>query len=175
MAVWNVIDHTELSGTATSWEKTSIGTSYDHLYIMTSQRVDASVYEQSTDLQFNGGGASVYSYTRLEARTATPASGRGSAQAQITGPYSTGTSVLADTFATSTIWIPNYANTSNYKQAIITMTLPNNSTTDYQWRVMQTAGLWGSTSAIDSIKLLTSGGNFVQYSTFTLYGINGAG
>ena len=175
MAVWNVIDHDEFSGTATYWEKTSIGASYDHLCIKTSQRVDAAVYEQSTDLQFNGGGASVYSHTRLEARTTTPASASASGQAQILGPYSTGASALADTFAISTIWIPNYANTSNYKPVIITMALPNNSTTDYQWRIMKTAGLWSSASAIDSIKLLTSGGNFVQYSSFTLYGINGAG
>ena len=173
MAVWNVIDHDEFTGTSTDWEKTSIGASYDHLCIKTSQRVDASVIEQSTDMTFNSSGTG-YSYTYMMAYTSTPTSSRASGQAQIIGPYSTGASALADTFASSTIWIPNYANTSNYKQAIITMTLPNNSASNYQWRVMQTAGLWASTSAIDSIKLLTSGGNFVQYSTFTLYGINGA-
>jgi hypothetical protein len=173
MAVWNVIDHDEFTGTSTNWEKTSIGTSYDHLYIMTSQRVDASVIEQSTDMTFNSSGSG-YSYTYMEARTSSPYSTRGSSQARIIGPYSTGASVLADTFASSTIWIPNYANTSNYKQVIITMTLPNNSASNYEWRTMQTAGLWSSASAIDSIKIETSGGNFVQYSTFTLYGINGA-
>ena len=174
MAVWNVIDHTELSGTATYWEKTSIPSSYDHLYIVTSQRVDASVYEQSSDLTLNSSGSD-YSYTYSLAFTSTPQAGRASSQARILGPYSTGASALADTFATSTIWIPNYANTSNYTSCFIEFGLPNNSTTNYEWRLMQTAGLWSNTSAVNAVRIETSGGNFVQYSTFTLYGINGAG
>ena len=175
MAVWNVIDHTELSGTATNWDVTSIGTSYDHLYIVTSQRVDVATIEQSTDMTFNNTGGSNYSYTILEGRTSTPTSGRGSSQARITGPYSSGASATADIFAMSTIWIPQYANTSNYKTCFINSALPNNSNTSYEYRLMQVAGVWKSTLAIDSVKIETSGGNFVQYSTFTMYGINGAG
>ena len=91
MAVWNVIDHDEFSGTATNWEKTSIGTSYDHLYIVTSQRVDVATIEQSTDLTFNSSGSG-YSYTYMEARTSTPIANRASSQARIVGPYSTGAS-----------------------------------------------------------------------------------
>jgi hypothetical protein len=35
--------------------------------------------------------------------------------------------------------------------------------------------LWGATSAVDQITLTPEAGdNFVQYSTFTLYGITGA-
>ena len=175
MACWNVIDHTELSGTATYWEKTSIPSSYDHLCVKTSQRVDASVYEQSSDLQFNGGGPSVYSYTYINtAGTSTYSSHRGSSQAQVLGPYSSGANTLADNFAVSTIWIPNYANTSNYKSVMFSNKVENNVTTNYQWKILNVSGLWANTDAIDEIKILTSGGNFVQYSSFTLYGINGA-
>ena len=174
MAVWNVIDHTELSGTATYWEETSIPSSYDHLCIVTSQRVDASVYEQSSDLTLNSDGVG-YSYTySLANSSSAPGGSRAASQGRILGPYSTGASALADTFATSTIWIPYYANTSNYPAVFIEMGLPNNSTTAWQWRMMQIAGLWGNTSAVNAVRIETSGGNFVQYSTFTLYGINGA-
>ena len=173
MAVWNVIDHTELSGTATYWEKDSIGTSYDHLCLVTSQRVDASVIEQSTDLTFNASGTG-YSYTYFEARTTTPISSRASSQGRILGPYSLGANGQGDTFALSTTWIPYYANTSGYKSVFTSQTVPNNSVTNYEWRVMNLAGLWKSTLAIDKVRVETSGGNFVQYSTFTLYGINGA-
>ncbi len=174
MAVWNVIDHTELSGTATIWTKNLIPSSYDHLCIKTSQRVDASVYEQSTDLTFNASGTG-YSYTYVYVQGSSAYGNyRAGTSGRIIGPYSAGASVLADNFAVSTIWIPNYASTSNYKQALIECRLENNSTTDYQYRMWNVAGLWSNTTAIDEIKIETSGGNFVQYSSFTLYGINGA-
>jgi len=174
MACWNVIDHTELSGTATIWTKDSIPSSYDHLCVKTSQRVDASVYEQSTDLTFNASGTG-YSYTYINTTgTSTYTSHRASSQGRILGPYSSGASTLADNFAVSTIWIPNYANTSNYKSVMFSNKVENNTHTTNQWKILNVSGLWSNTDAIDEIKIETSGGNFVQYSSFTLYGINGA-
>ena len=52
---------------------------------------------------------------------------------------------------------------------------PNNSTTNSQWEIKNTAGLWSSTAAITEIYFTINGGHdFKQYSSFTLYGINGA-
>ena len=40
MAVFTVIDHTELGAAAASWEVTGISASYDHLYLVASWRSD---------------------------------------------------------------------------------------------------------------------------------------
>jgi hypothetical protein len=177
MAVWNVIDHTELSGNAASYNVTSIPSSYDHLYLVTSIRTDDVVYFDQLGLRLNGDTGTNYSWTRLNAGTTTPSSGTGTGDTSIEYLYgATGTSALADTFGTMTTWIPNYANTANFKQTHHQWTQPNNSTTDYQWFIGMIAGLWQDTSAVNQITLTPlDGDNFVQYSTFTLYGINGAG
>jgi hypothetical protein len=176
MAVWNVIDHEEFSGSATSYEKTSIPASYDHLYFVASARTDVSTYLGSSKLTFNGIGGTSYDLTTMYATTATPTSGSETSNDCINYIYVAANSVLSDTFGTVEIWVPNYANTSNYKQVLSKWTCPNNSTTNSQWIVGQTAGLFMNTAAINQFTFSeNTGGNFVQYSTFTLYGINGAG
>ena len=180
MACWNVIDHTEVdvSGIAT-YEETSISGSYDHLYLKASIRhntIDSGAYIAQSNLQVSGDTGSNYSSTRILAASATPASGRVSSTDSIPYQYGgAGPSALADTFGIYELWIPNYANTSNYKQILSNCTVSNNSTTDSQWIVATFASLWASTAAITAIKLYPhASDNYVQYSTFTLYGINGA-
>ena len=178
MACWNVIDHTELSGNATEYEKTSIPSSYDHLYFVMSARSDDVVTQSfdECDIRLNGDTGSNYTYTQIDAGSSTPSSGDLSASGQLGFQYVPGPNTLADGFGTYKLWIPNYANTSNYKQVLSKWTCPNTSITDWQWRVGMVAGLWASTAAVNAFKIYPSGGdNFVQYSSFTLYGINGAG
>ena len=178
MAAFTVIDHTELSGTASSYDVTSISASYDHLYLVTSLRTDdsGSDYIDGAGLRFNGDTGTNYSWTVVNAGTSTPTSSRGSSDTSIEYLYGATTAdSLADTFGTMTMWIPNYANTANFKQTASRWTVPNNSTTDWEWFVGVHAGLWGDTSAVDQITLIPlDGPNFVQYSTFTLFGVTGA-
>ncbi len=79
-------------------------------------------------------------------------------------------------FSTFTLWIPHYADTSNFTSTISKSVVPNNSTTDWQWVVTLTAGLFGETGAISQIMLKPGalGAEFMDYSSYTLYGINGA-
>tara|TARA_R110000824_G_scaffold380456_1_gene572866 strand:- start:308 stop:526 length:219 start_codon:yes stop_codon:yes gene_type:complete len=72
------------------------------------------------------------------------------------------------------MWIPNYANTANFKQALTLNAAENASTATSAWYLYVIAGLWSNTDAIDRITITASSGNFVQYSTFTLYGVTGA-
>ena len=66
-------------------------------------------------------------------------------------------------------------NTANFKQTLTSSVSPNNSTTDSQWLVNTTAGLWGATpAAIHTILLTSNSSDFVAQSTFDLYGILGA-
>ena len=174
MAAFTVIDHTELSGTASSYDVTSISASYDHLYLVASMRSDRVSAEDQFHVRLNGStDANDYSSTRLTQESTSVDSGR----------YATGdfgywayfhqpaASALADTFGALTMWLPNYANTANFKQAIISSAAGSGTGVG----VAVTACLFHSTSAVDQITVTPlNGPNIVQYSTFTLYGVTGA-
>jgi|688.fasta_scaffold109953_4 hypothetical protein len=83
--------------------------------------------------------------------------------------YLPASSATASVFGNGEVYIPNYAS-SNYKSISSEGANENNATGIYQG---MTAGLWSSTAAITSLTFST-GGNFDQYSTFTLYGISNA-
>jgi hypothetical protein len=77
-------------------------------------------------------------------------------------------SATASTFASADIYIPNYTS-SDYKSISIDTVTEKNATDAY---MRLTAGLWSNTAAITSIGLnCSASGNFVQYSTFYLYGV----
>ena len=176
MAAFTVISHQELTGNASSVTFGSISGSYDHLCIKASARSDDVQYYDHFGIQFNSDTGSNYSNVNLYAGTTTPAT-TSAATTQIQHLYGiTGASNLADTFGAATIWIPHYSNTANFKQVIGTGAIENNSTTNWQWVVSMIAGLWSDTSAITDIDLFPAQGldDFVQYSTFTLYGVTGA-
>ena len=171
MAAFTVIDHTELSGSAASWTKSSIASSYDHLMLKVSARTNSG-YTGYVDVQLSADTtAGNYSYTRLYAYTSTPISDRATANAYVI--QASGSSSTADTFGTATLWIPNYANTANFKPMLSMTAGENASTTNSQWIVMAGAALWQSTAAVNQITLVPNA-DFLQYSTFTLYGVTGA-
>jgi len=74
----------------------------------------------------------------------------------------------ANTFSNATIYIPNYAGSTN-KSFSADMVLEDNGSSYY---VLQTlAGLWSNTAAITSISLTHPSSTFVQGSTASLYGV----
>ena len=176
MAAFTVIDHTELTGTTAYWEETGISSSYDHLMLVTSLRGDRSGFEWgNTLLTLNStAGGSAYSETRLYAQTATPVSNRDSSRANYTSLITSEADALADTFASTVLWIPHYANTANYKSILSRSVASTDSGTDDEWQVRIGAGLYASTAAISAIRIDGNASDFVQYSTFTLYGVTGA-
>ena len=180
MATWNVINHTDLgSANATLVHWTSIPASYDHLYIMMSQRMTGSgSYSDSFKMEINGEtGNTNYSYNGLYTTSGTPAGegvALGSQATAIGYPRSPAASSLADTFGVTTIWIPNYSNTTHGKTTLVSNCNPNNVSTAGNWYVYLYAGFWDNTDAIYELKILGSSTNFAQHSSVTLYGINGA-
>ena len=64
----------------------------------------------------------------------------------------------------------NYANTTTYKSFLSRF----NSTAATYPATAAYASLWRSTSAINTLRFYTTGGNFLANSTFTLYGIAAA-
>ena len=177
MAAFTVIDHTEIStGGAAYWEETGISSSYDHLLIKASIRGEKTgEYVDSGSIRFNGLTSSVYSSTTLKAKTATPDSAREGARNSMDYIFWPGASALADTFGSMTVWIPHYANTANFKQAIISTVSPNNSASDNEWGMLVTAGLFAATAAISEVKIFSGHGtDLAEFSTITLYGVTGA-
>lgn len=78
----------------------------------------------------------------------------------------------ASTFGSLDFYLPNYTS-SNFKSYSVDSVTENNSTTQASWLL---AGLWSTTTAISNIAIsLQSGGNFTQYSTFSLYGVSALG
>ena len=174
MAVFNLIQHTELSGAAASFDKTSIPSSYDHLYFVASARLSVLNHLGSCNLTFNGTGGTSYGTTSIYAGTGTPQSGESTSHSAINYIYVAASNVQSDTFGTVEIWVPNYANTSNFTQALIQWGFVGSSTTNFEWITGQTSGLFMDTGAINQLTFDANGNDFMQYSTFTLYGINGA-
>jgi hypothetical protein len=74
----------------------------------------------------------------------------------------------SNTFSSTSIYIPNYAS-SNYKSTSAESVTENNATGALAGL---SAGLWSNSAAISSITFANQdGSNFVQYSSFYLYGI----
>lgn len=83
--------------------------------------------------------------------------------------YANSTNATSNTFGNSTVYIPNYAGTTN-KTWSSDGVMENNATAS---RLVFMAGLWSNTAAITSVSLSSYlGGTWVQNSTFSLYGIN---
>ena len=83
--------------------------------------------------------------------------------------YIAGNGATASTFSNGAIYLPNYAS-SNFKSLSADGANENNAAGVYQGI---SAGLWSSTAAINQLGFST-GGNFMQHTTFTLYGISNA-
>ena len=77
----------------------------------------------------------------------------------------------ANTFSNVEVYIPNYTS-SSYKSVSADAVGENNTTAAY---LGLTAGLWSDTAAITKITLVGNSDNFVQYSTFSLYGLAAVG
>ena len=179
MAVLNVIQHTEIgSGGAATWEKTSISTSYDHLWLQCSLRsTTASSGTTECYMRLNSdAGYAQYSATTIYADSSGPSGTRqltSSGDAHYRVGYMPQASELASTFNGMSLWIPNYANTDNFKQCLLQAATQYNHHSPWigQWN---SAMCFRRTAAISAIKLWPLSGSFAQYSTMTLYGVNGA-
>jgi hypothetical protein len=152
------------SGGASTIDFTSIPNTYTNLIVKLSARNTAAsglVY-----YSFNGNTSS---------RTARLLYGDGSAAGSVlydnTDPRAmvmNESGYTANSFSNGEMYILNYAG-SNNKGWSSDSVQETNATTAYSYLM---AGLWSNTSAITSITFSTFTGNFAQYSTATLYGIN---
>jgi hypothetical protein len=149
------------SGGAASMDFTSIPSTYTDLCVKISARTDVNG-DRDLYISFNSSTSSFTNKT-LEGSGSAAYSNSTSRYLGTIG----GTNVTTSTFVSSETYVPNYAGSNNKSFSTDTVG-ENNATTAY---ATLAAGLWSNTAAITAIGITPSSGNFVQYSTATLYGI----
>lgn len=153
-----------LSSAASSVTFSSIPSTYTDLLIKISGRSANVSNFDNPRLTIN---SSTSTFTRKEIYAETGSVGSESVADRLIGVVPAA-NATASTFGSLEVYLPNYAG-SNYKSYSVDSVTENNSTTQAMWLL---AGLWSTTSAITDIAIsLNTAGNFVQYSTFYLYGI----
>ena len=149
-------------------EFTSIPATYTDLELKLSTKTSRSG-DSSDDgyITFNNA-TTAFSYRYLSSSGTAAGSSGASSQSSIYDftPNGSGSNA-SGIWGNAEIYIPNYAG-SNYKSVSMDAVMENNATASYRY---QSTGLWSNTAAITSIKLQADLGNFVQYSTASLYGI----
>ena len=148
-------------------------TGYTDLVVKASARTDRALENDEISVRINGDTSAIYSYRSI--------TGNGSSASSSTETNTTrfrnlnnisGATATSNTFGNTEFYIPNYTN-SSFKSVSFDSTGENNATSSY---MDLAAGLYGSTSAVTSILMFPRvGPNFVQYSTFSLYGIAAVG
>jgi len=154
------------SGGAANIEFTSIAADWTDLVIKYSLRSDQNNDYGYALLTVNSSGSN-YSARILYADSNSAGSTTSLGGA---GNLTVGNNSTANTFSNGEAYLPNYASSNNKSMSFDAVTEKNAST---NVGLYLTASLWSDTTAITSVKLALNGaGNFVQYSTATLYGIS---
>jgi hypothetical protein len=149
------------SGGSTNFDFTVIPATYTDLMIVVSARSTST--GDIFNIAFNGSSSSFTGkYVYWENTTANSGS-----LAQYGGRVNT-SSTTASTFSSTSIYIPNYAGSTNKSYSSDSVSENNAAAAPGS----MIAGLWSNTAAITQVTLTPSAGNFAQYSTATLYGIS---
>jgi hypothetical protein len=153
-------------GGAASIDFSSIPSTYTDLVVKVSARTNTNSASngQFLNLKLNNSTAN-FTYRFLFGNGSSAGSGNGS-----TGivAYVNPSDYTASTFGNAEIYIPNYAGNTN-KSISIDSVNENNATSA---ETALWASLWSNTAAVNQVTLVPFAGNFVQYSTASLYGIS---
>ena len=156
------------SGGAANIEFTSIPQTYTDLLVMTSLRTTGSnpgYYVLSFQVRLNNsttgytgkflggsGGGSAFSFDQNNAYVG----------------WLPNVAATSNTFGNGKIYIPNYTS-SNYKSLSCEIVSESNNSTEVYMALK--SALWSNTSPVTSINIVPESGNFVEYSSVSLYGI----
>lgn len=154
------------AGGSSSITFSSIPSTYKHLQLRYIVRSDRAVSLDSIDARFNGVGTTVStSYHGLYGDGSTAGAYNGTLTRDVSLALCAGASAPSNVFSASIVDILDYA-TANKNR--VTRTL-NGQDFNGSGQVRLVSAGWYDTAAINQI-VLVCGGNFVQYSSFALYG-----
>jgi hypothetical protein len=154
------------SGGVANFSFTSIPQTYTDLAVVLSGRIAYASNAAGLYINFNGDFTSG-NYVRLYLSgdgTNSSSTVYGAVIALGNMPANTATS---NTFGSVTAYIPNYTS-SNQKSVSVDSVAENNAIAT---SMNLTANSWSGTSAINQMIIYSDGGNLVQYSMATLYGV----
>jgi hypothetical protein len=158
------------SGGSSSISFSSIPSTYKHLQIRGILRtVDTGTWNNQ-GMRFNSDTGSNYAFHTLYG-DGSNASAAATASASSLNDFmrAASNSLTAGIFGAAVVDILDYANTNKYKTVRVLAGGDSNGA----GMTGITSGLWMSTSAINSVTIIPSGGTAIQYSTFALYGVKG--
>ena len=176
MATLELITNTVVgSGGASSVTFSSIPDTYQHLMIVASGRSARSAYNDGSNMRFNGetSGNNQSAVTLVQNGNAAAGTSETNDNRVSYLFDCPGANALADQFGANIVYLPNYR-WGEFKNVIGWNSNSHTTfdTTDYANDVC--VGSWRSTAAVTSILIQNGVGNFLEHSTFTLYGINSA-
>ena len=157
---------TTLGSAASSYTFSSIPSTYTDLVIIANV-ISADTTSKYLTMQFNSDTATNYSGTIMAGNGTTAESARDISISEI---YITAYGAMLNNTSNpmlATINVMNYANTTTNKTAL-------SRSNQASGTLMATVGLWRSTAAINTIKLMVTAGNLGIGTTLTLYGIKAA-
>jgi len=159
------------SGGAANVELTSIHATYTHLQIRGIARSTiASTGGDWVYCQFNADTGSNYAHHRLFGNGSSAGAGAATSQTEVRVGSAIRNNTTASIYGVSVVDILDYANTNKNTTTRSFI----GSDTNGGGEVILYSGLWMNTAAITSIKLYPEVNNFLQYTTFALYGIRSA-
>jgi hypothetical protein len=153
------------SGGAATVTFNNIPQTFTDLKLVASARTSRSALADDFGIRFNSQ-TTTYSVTAIQGSGTAASSFRVTGSSTVSNLIIDGNTATANTFASTEAYIPNYTST-NFKSITVESVQESNGAESYMRLV---AGLWQNTAAITSISLIPDN-NFLQYSTFTLYGI----
>ena len=154
------------SGGAANIDFTSIPATYTDLSLLISVRGTTAAASLSMQMTINGGGITYADKFLYGTGSAAASSGNGGTTGYL--EEIPGASATASTFCNTSVYLPNYTSANN--KSMSTDATQENNTTAANVGLM--AALWTTTSAISRITLNPVSGNFAEFSSATLYGIN---
>jgi len=160
-----------LGSTASSVTFSSIPQTYTDLKLICSVRTDiAAVTDGPFWVTFNGDNGSNYSITSIAAQgtSLSPYQFANQTKSRTTVEGLDSGTNTANTFSSLEMYIPNYTQTNSRPFMAFNVTEQNASGSNW---IDFDANLYRGTSAISSINISANTQNYVQYSTFYLYGI----
>lgn len=148
----------------------SIPSTYKHLQVRYMARTNRAATQDFLLTRFNSDTGSNYSYHQLAGDGSAAGSSAGATQTSMQSGMTAGGSTTASIFGAGVIDILDYGDTNKYK----TLRTLDGMDRNGAGQVEMYSGNWRSTSAVSTITITSYGSaNFVEYSSFALYGIRG--
>jgi hypothetical protein len=151
----------------------SIPSTYKHLQVRWIARSDRASFADYFKVTFNADTGSNYSWHYVQGNGSTAATNNSTSSGLtsfILNRAAPGAGQNSNVFGAGVIDVLDYADTNKYKTTRTLGGFDDNSVGEISLQ----SGNWRSTSAVTSLTLTIGAGvNFVQYSSFALYGIKG--